>query len=156
MKHLKKFNEHCIVTTYNQEVNEFTNWCEKSDNIDSYIYESKSENNNNNNNNNNIDKINQWFEKPNNLSYIESKYPYDIAVNNIDIANSIKDKFEVEIIKIIYKGLKQPLRYHIIYQNWKSVSDLKSILSECYDDLVEHGFISTQQIESYRKMSEGK
>lgn len=102
-----------------------------------------------------IDKVNQWFEKPHNIRYIESKYPFEICVNDIDIVNKSKDKFEnVEVIKIIYPKLQKSVRYHLIFKDWKSISELKTILLEYYDDLIEYGFISNQQVESYRKMSE--
>jgi hypothetical protein len=102
-----------------------------------------------------IDKVNQWFEKSHNIRYIESKYPFEICVNDIDIVNKSKDKFEnVEVIKIIYSKLQKSVRYHLIFKDWKSISELKTILLEYYDDLIEYGFISNQQVESYRKMSE--
>jgi hypothetical protein len=102
-----------------------------------------------------VDKVNQWFEKSHNIRYIESKYPFEICVNDIEIVNKSKDKFEnVEVIKIIYPKLQKSVRYHLIFKDWKSISELKTILLEYYDDLIEYGFISNQQVESYRKMSE--
>ena len=102
-----------------------------------------------------INKVNQWFEKSHNIRYIESKYPFEICVNDIEIVNKFKNIFEnVEVIKIIYPRLKKSVRYHLIFQDWKSVSELKTILLECYDSLIEYGFITNQQVESYRKMSE--
>ena len=99
---------------------------------------------------NNLPKVTQWFEKPHNLKYIKLKYPFHLVVNDVDCVNTIKEKYDnIEVIKKVNKRVKQPITYNILIEKW-NLQDLKDILLECYDNLVEYGFITERQLQVYK------
>jgi hypothetical protein len=101
-------------------------------------------------------KINDWFEKPNNLRNIINKSPFHIELNNFDCAKKIKNKnSQVEIIKLVNPRIKQPITYVLVIKNWTSVDELKNILIECSNHIISYGFTTNEQIDSYKKMADG-
>jgi hypothetical protein len=94
-------------------------------------------------------KVSEWFEKPHNLRYINLSYPFHLVVRNIDCVNNIKQKSNnIIVIRNINNRVKQPITYNILIEKW-DLNNLKDILLECYDDLVEYGFISKEQFDVF-------
>jgi len=101
------------------------------------------------------ERIEKYFDKPHNLRYAQLNLPFNIVVNDIDCVNKIKEKYnKIEVIKIVNPRVVQPISYYIFIKNWSSFSELKNILSECYNSVSEYGFIGEKQIEAYKTMSE--
>ena len=101
------------------------------------------------------ERIEKYFRKPHNLEYAQLNLPFNIVVNDIDCVNKIKEKYnKIEVIKIVNPRVKQPISYYLFIRNWSDISQLKNILSECYNHVTQYGFIGEQQIEAYKKMSE--
>jgi len=97
-------------------------------------------------------KVSDWFEEPYNLRYISLRYPFHLVVRNIDCVDNIKQKYNnIIVIKNINinNRVKQPITYNILIERW-NLNDLKDMVLECYDDLVEYGFISKEQFDVYR------
>jgi hypothetical protein len=100
-----------------------------------------------------ISKIDSWFESHYNARYIKMKYPFNIGVRNPECIYKIKDKYNIEVVEMVNPRVSQSIIYHIFIENWRNVTELKEILLECYNDSVEYGFISKEQIDSYKNIS---
>lgn len=100
-------------------------------------------------------RIEEFFYERHNLRYAQLNLPFHIVVNDIDCVNKIKEKYnKIEVIKIVNPRVKQPISYYLFIRNWIGISQLKNILSECYNHSTEYGFVSERQIEAYKTMSE--
>lgn len=98
--------------------------------------------------------VNDWFSRSHNLKSMSEKMPFNLVLKNSDYVDDIKDKYEnIEVVKIVNPRVKNPISYYIFIRNY-SISELKNILIEYYDSVSEYGFISEEQVNVYKKMSE--
>jgi calcineurin-like phosphoesterase len=66
--------------------------------------------------------------------------------------NNIKNKYNnIEILEHSNPRVIHKVTYDIIIENWENVSELKNILIDCFDHLVEYGFIGKGQIDVYKR-----
>ena len=100
----------------------------------------------------NESKIDDWFER--NSRYVYERKPFEITVNDLDSAESVKSKYnQVNIIKIANPRVANPISYVIIIKNWSSIEQLKEIMQECEGCISSYGFTTNEQIEAYKRMA---
>ena len=100
----------------------------------------------------NESKIDDWFER--NSRYVYERKPFEITVNDLDCAESIKSKYnQVSIIKIANPRVVNNVTYTLIIKNWSNIEQLKEIMQECEGCTSSYGFTTNEQIEAYKRMA---